>query len=477
MGVSTLILAGAATLVVTLGLMAAIRSRFVRGRLAFTAWLLLAFAGLELAATQGWGDVELISALGRLAFVLSIVNLVVVVLVNPWRDHRPSDRFPAIVQDVAVIGVFLVIATILLREQLLATSAVGAVVVGFALQDTLGNFFAGLAIQIEKPFRVGHWISIGGNEGQVQEVTWRATKLRTKDGQFLIVPNSVISKDPILNYSEPTIPTRLEVEVGASYLAPPNDVRAAIHRAIANAALALGDPKPVVIVKGFGGSSIDYAARFWIGDYANDTAAKDQVRTNIWYEFRRANIEIPWPIQIQYTREEQPLRAPDHIDAAARQLSRLDLFSTLSPDACRALAAGAADHLFAAGEAIVRQGAEGSSMFVVLHGRVEVVLEPSNQQVAMIPSGGFFGEMSLLTGDPRTATVRAVSDVQALEIGADNMRSLAQSTPGLLEHISGVVEARRAGLAKAEATAAAAAAAHATSPQSLLARIKAFLAV
>jgi CRP-like cAMP-binding protein len=97
--------------------------------------------------------------------------------------------------------------------------------------------------------------------------------------------------------------------------------------------------------------------------------------------------------------------------------------------------------------------------------------------VATITSGGFFGEMSLLTGDPRTATVRAVSDVQALEIGADNMRSLAQSTPGLLEHISRVVDARRAGLARAEATAAAAAAAHATSPQSLLARIKAFLAV
>ena len=99
----------------------------------------------------------------------------------------------------------MAIATVLLREQLLTTSAVGAVVVGFALQDTLGNLFAGLAIQIEKPFRVGHWIQVGDREGQVQEITWRATKLRTKDGQFLIVPNSVISKEPILNYSEPTI--------------------------------------------------------------------------------------------------------------------------------------------------------------------------------------------------------------------------------------------------------------------------------
>lgn len=203
MDVSNLILAGAVALVVTLALLAAIRSRFVRGRLAFSAWLFLGFIGLELAVAQGLGDAAVMPALARLAFVLALVNLVIALLVNPWRDSRPSDRFPAIVQDVAVIGLFLVIATVLMREQLLATSAVGAVVVGFALQDTLGNFFAGLAIQVEKPFRVGHWIRIGDNEGKVQEVTWRATKLLTKDGQFLIVPNSAISGESILNYLSP----------------------------------------------------------------------------------------------------------------------------------------------------------------------------------------------------------------------------------------------------------------------------------
>jgi CRP-like cAMP-binding protein len=114
-------------------------------------------------------------------------------------------------------------------------------------------------------------------------------------------------------------------------------------------------------------------------------------------------------------------------------------------------------------------------MFVVLRGNVTVTLEPSGQQVAAITSGGFFGEMSMLTGDPRTATVRAVDDVQLLEIAAADMRRLAQSTPGLLEHISAVVAARRAGLAHAEATAAAAAAGQLQAPQTLLARIQAFL--
>jgi small-conductance mechanosensitive channel/CRP-like cAMP-binding protein len=473
--VQNLLLAGAAAFAVTLALVAAIRSRFVRGRLVFSAWLFLAFVGLEAAVGQGIGDRTLVPALARLVFVLAVVNLAVALLVNPWRENRPSDRFPAIVQDVSVIALFLVIATVLMREQLLATSAVGAVVVGFALQDTLGNFFAGLAIQIEKPFRVGHWISIAGHEGQVQEITWRATKLRTKSGQFLIVPNSVMSKDAILNFSEPTVPTRIEVEVGASYLSPPNEVKAAVHRAMGNAPLVMRDPAPLVVIKGFGASAVDYAAKFWIEDYGLDTQARDQVRTNIWYEFRRAGIEIPWPIQVEYAREDLPLRTDAHVDAAAARLATLDLFATLTAEAHRRLAEDGAELLFAAGEVIVRQGDRGDSMFVVLRGTVEVVLEPSGQRVATITEGGFFGEMSLLTGDPRAATVRAATDVQVLEIAAAQMRRLAQATPGLLEHISQVVASRRAGLALAE-EAAAAAAVHTHAPQSLLKRIRAFLA-
>ncbi|HUQ88450.1 MAG TPA: mechanosensitive ion channel family protein, partial [Vicinamibacterales bacterium] len=238
--------------------------------------------------------------------MLAIVNAAVTVTANPWRLDRPSDRFPAIVQDFAVIVLFVAIGTVLLRQQLLTTSAVGAVVVGFALQDTLGNLFAGLAIQIEKPFRVGQWVQFGDREGQVTEITWRATKLRTKAGQFLIVPNSVISKEPVLNHSEPTIPTRIEVEIGASYNVPPNQVKRAMHEAMANSPLVMRAPEPQVIVKGFGASAIDYAAQFWIEDYAIDRTARDQVRTNLWYTFRRHNIEIPYPIQVQYERDEEP---------------------------------------------------------------------------------------------------------------------------------------------------------------------------
>jgi len=360
-----------------------------------------------------------------------------------------------------------------LREQLLTTSAVGAVVVGFALQDTLGNLFAGLAIQIEKPFRVGQWVAIGDREGQVQEITWRATKLRTKNGQFLIVPNSVMGKEPILNHSEPTVPTRIEVEIGASYSVPPNDVKRAMYEAISNSPLAMKAPEPLVTIKGFGASSVDYLAQFWIEDYAVDRSARDQVRTNLWYTFRRHNIEIPFPIQIQYERDEEPIRTDAQIGAAAQHLAKVALFKTVSPESLADLSKASDEHLFAAGEAIVRQNAEGDSMFVMLSGEAAVVLEPSGQQVAVIPAGGFFGEMSMLTGDRRTATVKAIGDVKVLEIDAGDFRALAVANPGLLDHVSTVVATRRTGLDDAKAAVSATAVPEAR--ETFLTRMRRFL--
>jgi len=447
----------------------------VRGRLQFSAWLILGYALLEVAARQGLGDVQLLSALARLTIVLAIVNAAVALLANPWRLDRPSDRFPAIVQDFLVIVLFVVIGTLLLREQLLTTSAVGAVVVGFALQDTLGNLFAGLAIQIEKPFRVGQWIQVGGRDGQVQQITWRATKLRTKDGEFLVVPNSVISKDPVLNYSEPTIENGVSIEVGASYLTPPNEVKAAILEAIANAPLAVAAPPPKVLLQGFGDSAVNYIAYFWVADYGLEREARDQVRTNIWYTFRRRNIEIPWPIQIQYDRNEEPITTERHVAAAADHLGSIPLFKTLSAEARHVLANSAGHHLFAAGESIVRQDAAGDSMFVLMSGEARVVLEPSGQEVAVIPAGGFFGEMSMLTGDKRSATVKALRDVALLEISAKDFRELALLNPDLLDHVSTIMSTRRTGLEDARAHAAAVAAPEAK--QTFLARMRRYLSL
>ena len=210
---------GFALFLAALILRLATTNRHVRGRLLTSALVFAADAILIAARDAGVLAEDLAGSatlLGPLLLSFGVINALVALLINPWRSDTLPDRFPTIVQDSIVIVLFGVAATAILRERVFATTAVGAVVIGLALQDTLGNLFAGLAIQIEKPFRVGQWVQVAGIDAMVSQITWRATKLRTKAGNFVIVPNSVLSKDTIINYSEPTPETQIEVDVGAS---------------------------------------------------------------------------------------------------------------------------------------------------------------------------------------------------------------------------------------------------------------------
>ncbi len=441
----------------------------------FGAYLILhvvLLVGLPIVAPQFDDDLR---SLEQVALAAALINLAVVALINPFRTDRVPDAFPAILQDTIVLGLFALVATFVFDDKLLATSAVGAAIVGFALQDTLGNAFAGLALQSEKPFRIGAWIRVGEFEGRVTEITWRATKLRTKSGNFVIVPNNIVAKDAITNYSEPTVPTRLEIEVGASYLSTPGEVRAAILEAAANVPRVLRVPPPDALLHAFDASAITYRARFWVDTYEFDDEARDEMRTAIYYAFSRRGVEIPWPIQVGYQRA-----WPEPDEAARRQqreavLSGVDLFSRLTGDQRRELAAATGSRVFGDGEAIVRQGAEGHSMFVVSAGRVAVVLEPGRRQVATIEAGGYFGEMSLLTGDPRTATVLSVGDTTVLELDAEVFRRLGAADPGAIEQIGAAALARRLELDQARDSARAVVGLEA--PATLLGRMKKFLGI
>jgi small-conductance mechanosensitive channel len=470
------LLVGVVALAATLAIISLTLNRLVKRKLRLSVLLLAIFIGINLllvaapgrfgAATEGQ-----LAAFEKLALAAALINALVICFINPLRADRVPDRFPVILQDAVVIGLVLLTSTFISSE-LITTSAVSAVVIGFALQDTLGNAFAGLAIQSEKPFHVGHWVRVGDHEGRVAEVTWRATKLRTKSGNFVIVPNNVVSKEAIINYSEPAAPTRLEVEVGASYLVPPNQVKAAILEAVRNCSRVLEAPAPDVVLLSFDASAINYKARFWVEDYERDEAARDQVRTAIYYSFQRHNIDIPWPIQVQYERELSAEDPDTRLAQEERLLSGVDLFATLTPDLRHEVARSAPLVVFGAGEAIVRQGEPGQSMFIVARGTVSVVLEPDRQEVARIETGGYFGEMSLLTGEPRSATVLAVDDVTTVEINADLFRRLAAVHPQAIEQIGIAAMTRRADLERFKTTTAGAVA---VETNTLLARMKKFL--
>jgi small-conductance mechanosensitive channel len=459
-----------------LGLMSLTVNRLIQRKLRLSLVLLVVYVAIELVLgfyvrPMAPETVVQLAAFQKLALAAALINATVFLLVNPLRIDRVPDRFPVILQDAIVIGLILLASTFL-SQQLLTTSAVSAVVLGFALQDTLGNAFAGLAIQSEKPFHVGHWVRVADHEGRVAEVTWRATKLRTKAGNLVILPNNVVAKEAIVNYSQPAAPFRLDVEVGASYLVPPNQVKAAIMEALRHSSRVLPSPAADVLLVAFDASAINYRARFWIDDYAADEASRDEVRTAIYYSFQRHGIEIPWPIQIQYERDWKEATDGDKVAEEERLLADVDLFATLPPELRHQVASSAPMAVYGSGETIVRQGEAGQSMFVVLSGTVRVVLEPSRNEVARIERGGYFGEMSLLTGDPRSATVLAVGDVAVVEIGADLFRRLAAAHPEAIEKIAIAAVARRAGLDQMRTATAGAVTVESTT---LITRMKKFL--
>jgi small-conductance mechanosensitive channel len=471
------LLAALAALAVTLAIQAFTPNRLVRRKLRLSIFLFIAYALVhgvlafrpDLLPPPG---AEFYS-FERLALAAALINLFVVSLINPVRADRVPDRFPSIVQDAIVIGLLILIATFAFGDKLLAMSAVSAVVLGFALQETLGNAFAGLAIQSEKPFAIGHWIQVGEHEGRVTEVTWRATRLRTKSGNFVVVPNGEIAKAPITNYSEPAAPMRLHLEVGVSYDAAPAVVKRVIAESLTNCPLVLKHPAPDVLLHQFDASSIAYRIRFWIDQYELDEEAADQVRSTVFYAFRRHNIEIPYPIQVEYSKE------PPQTDLAAEQADRerlladVDIFAGLT-DAQRSLIASRArKQTFTNGERIVREAAAGESMYLVTEGEAVVLLEASGHQVAVIKPGGYFGEMSLLTGEPRTATVAARGEVTVLELDADVFRQLGEINPQAVEQIGLAAATRRVELDQARASATVTSVADTSA--TLLARMRRFL--
>ena len=465
---------GLVLLIVALALRGAIRSRHVRGRL-FTSGIAFALYALAAAVHDygGASDAFRSQIMGgaQLLLCFGVVNAVVALALNPWRLDGPSERFPTIVQDSVVIALVALIAAIVLQERVWTATAAGAVVIGFALQDTLGNLFAGLAIQIEKPFRVGHWVSVAGSEGLVTEITWRATKIRTRAGNFVVVPNSSLSKDTITNFSEPTFHTRVVIDVGVSYDAAPNDVKAVIIDAIRDEPLLSRDREPEVLMADFAASSILYRVHVWTTDPGADERIHDRVRSAVYYAFRRHRIEIPYPIQIEMSREEAvPAADPAGAD---RVLAAVPVFAALPADQRAVLARNVRSAVYAAGERIVRQGEPGASMFVVTRGEAVVVIEPGGQEVARHGPGGFFGEMSLLTGDPRSASVKAVTDLELLEITVDGFRQFVLANPSALEMVATAVSTRAAELAAKRTSGPAAAA---EPPQTFLTRVRRFLA-
>lgn len=433
-----------------------------RARIA-AAYLALAvvFGGVTLVVSR---QASLYRALRFLHFFFlfgSIGRSLVLLGVDVVFGRRIQRAPPRIFRDLTQAFVYVVVVLLTLRAigvepgSLLTTSALLTAVIGLSLQDALGNLISGIALQVQSPFEVGDWIQWEGQDGlvgQVTEVNWRATSVVTSDHNEVVVPNLTLAKNAVRNFSRPARVTRRSVKVSGAYGVSPLRVQEAIVEALAGTPGVLREPAAWVQTGGFGESGIDYTVWYFIDDYAARTRIEGSVRDRVWYALQRAGVDIPVPIrtvELRQVSEESAARdAQREVARREKVLGVVTFLGVLPPTAHRQLAESAQRRLYAPGETIVRQGDASTELFIIERGAVVVEHARSGVTlpVARLSAGEFFGEMGLMTGEPRTATVRADTACELLVLGKESFQEAISTTPGLVEKMSDLLATRQAEL-------------------------------
>lgn len=359
---------------------------------------------------------------------------------------------PQIVQSLVRSIVYILLFLFLLPQVfawrdiagLVTSSAILSIILGLALQETLGNLFAGIGMQISRPYLTGHWVKLGGYEGRVERADWRSVTIRTRQDDLVSFPHSMVAKMEIHNFSFPTTLHACEVQIGVHYKHPPSTVEMVLLRCTREVSGVCDQPPPEVRLTAYHDFSVLYTIKFWITDFARLQVVESDLRKRVWYHFRREHIEIPFPIREIHHRRAVPLT--DVVAERLQLLREIEFLKVLTDEQRQDLSQRLATQIFARGEEICRQGEPGNTFYIIKSGGVEVSTQNGNGRSVVLrqmTAGEFFGEFSLLTGEPRSATIVAVEDTEVLTMNKEDMRAMLEANSQLAEHICDVLALRR----------------------------------
>ncbi|MBA2540682.1 MAG: mechanosensitive ion channel, partial [Deltaproteobacteria bacterium] len=339
---------------------------------------------------------------------------------------------------------------------LITTSAVLTAVIGFALQDTLGNVMGGVSVQLDKSIKVGDWISLGPGQpqGKVIEIRWRYTAIETRNWDTIVIPNGMLVKSQIMilgrRVGEP-LQTRRTVDFYVDFRTPPTDVIAAVEAAVRREPVKgiAATPLPHALFMSVKDSYAHYVVRYWITDLAADDPPDSAVRTRVWFALRRAGIPLAIPASAVFLTPDTPDREErktnQELERRMSALATVDLFRGLPEDKRRLLAHDLVFTPFARGEAVTREGERDEGLFMLVEGEgsVRIGSGPEEREVARLAPGQFFGEMSLMTGEARTASVVAATDMVCYRVDKPAFQRVLRETPALADQIAEILAVRR----------------------------------
>lgn len=402
--------------------------------------------------------------------IASIIHrLVTIIAWDHWARKKFGGPTPRILRDISWLVIHvtavLLIITIIFKQPLtglLALSSLSGLVLGFALQNVILDIFTGIAVHMDQPYRIGDWIKAHAGHssdeviGQVKEVSWRTTRLLTEENKLLVVPNSALAATVVMNYSAPTMPSRFATHLSLDTAIPVERARRIL---LAGAIAATGkdnllsDPSPMVLVRKGDGVGIEYEIRFWVHAWSplSPALATDRVLSSCIVHLEQAGIDLTYARQELYF-EPLPERHIDLTKDTGRRkiLDRVELFDSLTDEEKNNIARSMKQQSVSQSQMVITQGDVDHEMYIVLEGLYEVLINDahgkSTRKVGQLKPGEFFGEMSLLTGEPRSASVRAVTDGVVFVLDHACMQQTFASRPQLVDTLSQAVAKRRLAL-------------------------------
>ncbi len=412
-------------------------------------------AGLIFARSSEIISVDLAATGKKVVILFSTLSTVIllrwIIVDTPFNFLRKYTVAPLLKSILSLLIYFVAAMTLLNKifginiKPLLTTSAVLTGVLALSLQETLKNLFTGLWINTERVVAKGDWIKIADKEGQVLDVTWRTTRLLTRTNNCIYLPNRMLAEGVLENCSHPTPLHVVEVMVAAGYHDPPNKVKEILLDMAKETTSVLKKPEPEVLIAEFGDYSINYRLRTWIDvSHSFFPNVRNELYGKIWYGFKRNNIELPFPVRTIHHREEEKAPSGEMILAS---LKDIDFLRPLSDEELKRVASSSRIDIFGKCETIVRQGEAGDTCYFIQSGSVDVMLADSTGRenyITTLRKGEFFGEMSLLAGEPRTATVVAREDCKCIVVSSQAFHTIFTDNPDLAESLSELL-VRRSG--------------------------------
>jgi small-conductance mechanosensitive channel/CRP-like cAMP-binding protein len=422
--------------------------------------LFLPMTGVAIALHAGVAkDFRLLGSIAGAMGGVALAGLLLFGVLAP----RMRLALPRIVQDIAIaaVSIFAVFGTAARAgvdlTGIVATGAVVTAVIGLALQDTLGNVVGGLALQLDNTVRVGDWIRVLEVTGRVVEIRWRSTSIETPAWETVVLPNSVLTRSQVTvlgRRSGESPRVRSSTTFSVDFRTPPTQVIEVVLRALNTHPIDnLADNPPIeCLLTDVNDSAARYTVRFWILDPGRDESTDSVVRTRIYFALKRAGIPHALPAHALFvtedSRERQLYKEEAERARRAAALAEISLLRDLSAAERLELTDSLQHAPYAKGEVLTRQGSEAHHLYLVTKGRVSVRSKQgmAEREIAQMGPGEFFGEMSLLTGQPRSATIVALTEVECYRLPADAFRKLLERRDDLAAKIASQLAERRVAL-------------------------------